>query len=382
MMKLFRTTNQILNRHSGQLLLLGTALVGARNWQLWQRDKQLVRQLCQQRPAQPVLNRTPKVSVLVAAWNESQRITAHINSFLALNYPDIELILCAGGSNDTFQKAKQFASDKIQVLEQYPGEGKQHALARCYELALGEIIYLTDADCLFDEQALLHMLAPIINEGEQVTTGSSRPLNEQLDKLFPAYIWAADTVSNAISSDYVQGLLGRNAAITRQVLEQSGGLDFVAHTGTDYQLARRLLAAGVKLRHASNSVIASEFPENLEVYRKKQSRWLRNLLIYGRQYGAKQDVQATVKTVAVGTFMTLVPLIAPLAGRKLLLPWSLLVMYAVCSKVRYAAFTAHLYQRKVSIKLIASLIPLTLLDFAVWASPTLDLLNSKRRTMW
>ena len=45
------------------------------------------------------------------------------------------------------------------------------ALARCYDRSSGEIIYLTDADCLFDGEALARLLAPIMNEGEQVTTG-------------------------------------------------------------------------------------------------------------------------------------------------------------------------------------------------------------------
>lgn len=382
LLKLFKQLYTLANRHAAPLLAAGLVAVAARNWQLWQRDKALAAKLLAEPSPLPVLDRTPEVSVLVAAWNEAERIEAHLRSFLALTYPDLELILCAGGNDDTFERAARYTCDRIHLLKQYPGEGKQHALARCFELAKGEIIYLTDADCLYSDEALLRLLAPLVNAGDAVATGACRPLDDQLKALLPVYLWASDTVSTVRSPEYVEGLLGRNAAVTRAALAQAGGLDFVARTGTDYQLARRLLSAGFAIRLVKDSIVPTEYPASLAVYRRKQARWLKNLLIYGRQYGAKQDLRATQRTVLTGSAMLAMPLASLLFGPGLLVFWCWLVAYACLSKTRYLFFTADLYKQKVSSRLLFSLLPLVLVDFAVWSLPGIDLLYRERRDQW
>lgn len=370
------------HRNPGKLFLIGLAGVAVYNWRQWQRDKALAARLRSARTPIPKLSRTPKVSALVAAWNEHEHIDAHIRSFLALTYPDIELILCAGGDDDTLERARRYASERVIVLEQHPGEGKQRALARCLEHASGEVIYLTDADCRFNDEALLRLLAPIVEEGEQVATGCSRPLDIQYHKLLPGYLWISDVVSAAQRSDYNDGLLGRNTALKRQTLDSIGGFDFAAPTGTDYQLAKRLLRAGVPIRYVGTSVVPSEYPETLHEYRRKQARWLRNLLVYGPQYGATRDVQATVKTMAVGAGMLLAPASSIVLGRSVLLIWWLLIAHAASSKLRYALFTARLCRWPVPKRLLFGLIPLTLIDFAIWVQPVIDLLHPRRRVQW
>ncbi len=118
----------------------------------------------------------PKVSVLVAAWNEADNIDDHIRSFLALGYPNAELVLCAGGDDDTSARATQRAADaRVKVFAQRPGEGKQAALRRVLSAADGEVIMLTDADCEFTDEAFLRLVAPIAAGEAVVTTGGSEP---------------------------------------------------------------------------------------------------------------------------------------------------------------------------------------------------------------
>jgi glycosyltransferase involved in cell wall biosynthesis len=373
---------QLAGRHAGALYIAGLVAVGIYNWRLWWRDRKLADRLRSEWAPPPDLVRAPKVSILVAAWNEHDTIDAHIRSFLELRYPNIELILCAGGADDTLDRARRYASERTIVLEQRPGEGKQRALARCLAQASGEIIYLTDADCLYTDEALTRILGPLVVDGEQAATGGSRPLDPQLNKLLPSYLWPADATSSARHPAYGTGLLGRNAAVTRRALDRIGGLDFPAPTGTDYQLARRLIGQGIAIRHVGASVVPSKYPETLRIYRRKRSRWLRNLLIYGRRHGSKQDLYVTLKTIAVGALMLLTPLAAVVFRGAVLAPWSLLVAHAVGSKLRYTLFTARLYRRPVSARLLAALAPLTLIDFAIWALPILDMLDPRRRDQW
>ena len=382
MIKLLTKLNRSLERHSGKLFGIGLGLVLFRNWRQWQADKVLVGQLQQEQQALPELSHTPKISVLVAAWNEQPHLKTHLESFLNLTYPQIELVLCAGGTDGTLELAHRYAGARVKVLEQLPGEGKQRALAKAYTLAAGEIIYLTDADSVYEQAALTHLLAPIINGGEQVTTGSMRPLVGQQYHFLPAYLWAVDTAANLYSPEYVKGLLGANTAVTRQALESSGGLDFAAPTGTDYQLGKRLGRSGYKIRLAKSSVIATSYPQNLGTYRRRQSRWLRNLLVYGKQYGAEKDLRQSYQTITIGVIMTLLPLTSPISGKKGLSGWGILLAQAVSSKVRYNLITARLSGRAVPLKLWLGLLPMSLIDFVIWGLPALDLLVGRKKIAW
>lgn len=382
MKRQLRTIRTAANPYAGSALGIGLAGVAWHNWRAWQRDKTLAERIAAQRTAAPTLAHTPKVSAIVAAWNESVRIDDHLRSFLALAYPNIELILIAGGDDDTLLRAQGYAGERVIVLEQQPGEGKQRALARGYTHATGDLIYLIDADCLFSDEALTRLIAPIVNEGEQVATGTSRPLDQQFDQLLPRYVWSADVMASVQHVAYSQGLLGRNAVVTRTALEQIGGLDFPARTGTDYQFARRLIQSGINIRYVGASIVPSAYAQDVRSYRHKQSRWLRNLLIHGRRYNARHDVLVTQRTVATGMIMLLLPLLALVFGPFLLTLWLLLVAHATFAKLRYVRFAARVHNRPLPKRMLASLLPLTLLDFVVWASPIIDLLTRKRREQW
>lgn len=382
MMRVLRQCTNLMNRNAPTILATGLAGIVWHNWRLWQRDKALADRLQRERQTLPVLSRTPKISVLVAAWNEGARIDDHLRSFLALTYPQIELVLCAGGSDNTLVRAQRYASERVIVLEQRPGEGKQRALARCYAQATGEMIYLTDADCIFNNEALVRLIDPIINEGEQAATGTIRPLDEQLDKPLPDYIWTLDVVRGAQTGTYTTGLRGASAMLTRRAIEGIGGLHFAARTGTDYQLARRLLRQGLAIRYVDSAVIASEYAETLREHRQRQSRWLRNLLVHGWRDGAISDVVVTLRTIGVGVVMLLAPALPGPIGKIARMPWALLLVHAILSKVRYARFAAQLHGHALPKRRLLALPALALIDFAVWASPIVDMLSVQRRNRW
>jgi cellulose synthase/poly-beta-1,6-N-acetylglucosamine synthase-like glycosyltransferase len=349
---------------------------------LWHRDKKLADHFQEKILTVPALSRTPKVTALVAAWNEHEHIDSHIRSFLGLAYPKIELILCAGGTDDTLQRAQRYAGEHVMVLEQYPGEGKQRALARCFQHATGEIIFLTDADSVYVDTALTRLLIPLVEEGEQVVTGSKRPLDEQSDKLLPNYLFASEVVWNARQPVYIKGLQGANTAITRQALNRINGLDFPARTGTDYLLAQRLIRYGIAIRHVSTSVVPTDYPQTIQAYLRQRSRWLRNLLIHGLYYRSKEDVWMTVKTIIIGMLMLVMPLSVFIFGRTALIAWFLLAAHAIMCKVRYVLFMAQIYDCKLSLWMFTSLVPLTLIDFVAWTMPIIDLTSARKREKW
>jgi cellulose synthase/poly-beta-1,6-N-acetylglucosamine synthase-like glycosyltransferase len=360
--------------------LLGLVGVMSLNVARWKAER---RQTTSAEPIGSVnLPSKPSITAVVAAWNEVEHIEELIRSFRELGYPEIDLVVCAGGTDGTFERAQRLSGARVQVIQQHSGEGKQRALAKCLEYATGEIIYLTDADCLFSDDALELLLEPLISNGESVATGTSHPLPTQSDSLLAQHLWARDLAASRRNGEYINGILGRNAAIRREAIDAIGGLDFHAPTGTDYHLARRLINAGYKIRYIPSSSVPSEYPSSISEYRKKQSRWLRNLLLFGRQYNARDDIVATGTTMALGTVMTLLPLSGLILGRLAWSIWLIMLTHAALVRIRHMIIAVRHSQQPFPPIYPVAVFALTMLDFIVCALPVIDLADNKKRRAW
>jgi len=183
-------------------------------------------------------NRAEKVSVLVAAWNEADAIDRCIKSITSLSYHHKELVVCAGGDDGTYDSARQHENGSVRVLKQAPREGKQRALRRCLTASTGEIIFLTDADCVLTDEVFEATLEPILDGREVAATGSYEPLAEQRDLPLVTYQWAIQLYGRIHADAYSAGLLGANCAVRRADLERSGRFAAEAPPGPDSALAR------------------------------------------------------------------------------------------------------------------------------------------------
>jgi len=387
-MNILRTLWNHLNEYATHLLVVGLGAAILWNWRQWRQDRALALRLQAMHPASPAPLLPspqrpcplPKVSVLVAAWNEAAMIQRHIQSFLGLRYPDKELVLCAGGEDGTYDLACPYAGEQVIVLEQRAGEGKQRALQRCLEYARGEVLFLSDADCLLDEESFERTLQPLLDGREVAASGASQPLPEQQSRPFVLHQWCADLYVQAHTPDYIAGLLGRNCAVRREALQAAGGFTAPVSTGTDYYLAKRLLRAGYAIRWVRDSVIATRYPDTWHSLWRRQSRWLRNLLLHGPRLGAYQEVWMALRTSLAGWAMLLLPFLALVTGPVLLALWAVLLAHAFLAKMRYARF-AHWYQGIAIARKQYALTPLYLfVDFIAWAMPLVDLLL--RRHEW
>jgi glycosyltransferase involved in cell wall biosynthesis len=370
------------NQHTGKLFLLGLGAVLWHNWRQWQRDRARLASLPPTAPAPDWRSwpEQPRVSILVAAWNEAGAIRDHIESVQRLTYPNKELILCAGGEDDTYQISLACADEQVIVLPQKAGEGKQAALRKSLPHATGEILFLTDADCLLDEAAFLSSLAPLVLEGEQVTTGSSRPLSRQRSHPFVLHQWAADAYVDARRPESAAGLFGRNCAVRRTALEEAGAFDADVRTGTDYYLAERLKAAGYRLRFIPESLIETRYAETFHSYARRQSRWIRNLLIHGPAFGATDLVGQALRTALLGWIMILMPLSALVVGPVALVLWGLLFAQSFLARIRYLGFLRARHGIHLNSEQVVRTPAHLLADFCTWSRSLFDLLL--RRDRW
>jgi cellulose synthase/poly-beta-1,6-N-acetylglucosamine synthase-like glycosyltransferase len=366
--------------NAGWLLTIGLiGLIALHIW-LFRRDQARIQPLDPSVPF-PTLRAHPKVSVLVAAWNEADHISAHIESFQALRYPNKELIVCAGGADGTYAIALRCAGDSIIVLEQQPGEGKQRALRRCYARASGEIIFLTDADGLLSDMAFEHTLAPILNDGERVVTGRCHPLTSQRDRAIVAQHWLKESYVHSRWGAYTGGILGCNAALTRAALDGAGAFAADVPTGTDLHLAKMLLERGERIRFAASSSVETYFQESFAPYRRQQARWLRNQVIWGLKFRSRSDIISGMTPMGIGIGLIalfVIGLFSPLA----LAVWGLLLAHMLMSRARYLLIGGQLEHYPVGVGLLIRLPLFTLIDVIVWASAAFELIDSRRRARW
>lgn len=373
-----------LDRWALPLAGIGLATVAAYNWRLWQKDKVRLAELKALPPPLPLASwsQLPLVSVLVAAWNEAAYIEGHIESFLSLRYPHKELILCAGGTDETYALAQRYVSQIVKVLAQQPGEGKQRALARAFPETEGEIIFLTDADCLLDDGAFESTLFPVTEGTEQVCTGGSRPLDEQLDDPFVVAQAFNQLYSSVHTPTYVEGLLGRNCAVARTVLEQSKGLLAEAPTGTDYVLAKHLLKTGAKIRFLASSQVHTSYPTTVTDYISQQSRWLKNLLLRGHEYRDWIHVKHALLTSFMGLTMLLTPFMSFIFGRLGALLTLLIWSVPLLSRLRYGRLGVQLWPTSTPTRLY-DLVRVMVADFVAWSRVlVIDIWNVKGTIRW
>ncbi len=377
-------TRRWADRHAGGLFLLGLGAVLLRQWQLWQRDQ---RKLTEIKAAPPLPDlkdwpRLPKVSALVAAWNEAEHIRAHIESFLKLRYPHKQLVLVAGGEDGTFELAQPFAGEQVLVLRQAPGEGKQRALYHGLKMASGEIIYLTDADCRLDDESFERVAFPIAAGLEDAVTGRFAPLVEQRSHPFVQMQWCVDHYGRSWMGDYLPGLIGRNAAVSRGLLAETGDFSHPVQIGTDYVLARQILALGRRIAYRHHSLVATEFHTAMPGYLRQQTRWMRNILIHGKDFGAKNQSGDALRQCISGALL-LMSSVAALVGKGAAAAgWVILITYAWLSRSRYLWFGQQSLGLRIDRRAYLLAPFFFLLDQIMLASALVSYLSGKNRMRW
>jgi cellulose synthase/poly-beta-1,6-N-acetylglucosamine synthase-like glycosyltransferase len=112
------------------------------------------------RPAREPLVELPRVSLIVAAYDEEQVIAAKVRNALELDYPRdrLELIVASDGSTDrTVELAERAGADLVLDL---PNGGKVRAQDQGVERASGDILAFSDANTTLERDALSRLVEP------------------------------------------------------------------------------------------------------------------------------------------------------------------------------------------------------------------------------
>jgi cellulose synthase/poly-beta-1,6-N-acetylglucosamine synthase-like glycosyltransferase len=103
---------------------------------------------------------TPRISVLIAAYNEEEAIERKIQQTLALEYPadQIEVLVLSDCSTDhTDEIVKAFPDSRVRLVRMPERRGKTFAQNIGVKEATGDVIIFSDATAIYHPKALLYL---------------------------------------------------------------------------------------------------------------------------------------------------------------------------------------------------------------------------------
>lgn len=271
----------------------------------------------------------PSVSILAPAYNEGATIIENVRSLLAIYYSNIEVIILNDGSkDDTLQKlieaydlekinffvryqiktkevrgvykSKNPVYKKLVVVDKVNG-GKADALNVGINIASKDYIVCIDVDCVLEQDALLKMVKPFMEETNAkviATGGVVRIANSCIiedGKLVKVHL-PKDYLPRVQTLEYIRAfLLGRMAwarmnglmlisgafgAFDKEIVIKCGGYDHNT-VGEDMELVVRMRRymeeRNLKYRVAyiPDPLCWTEAPTSATILRRQRNRWTR-----------------------------------------------------------------------------------------------------------
>lgn len=272
---------------------------------------------------------TPSITLIVAAYNEEVGLASGVRAILGLHYPSFDVVIVDDGSTDgTFAELERafglVPSPKVmsteittigRVLSTWVGEAgrltvirKENAGSRADALnvglnaATGTLVCMVDADSMLEEDALLRVVRPFIDDPLRVVaTGGvicigngcefvgGRLRRVAMPRAWTARIQVVEYLRSfllgRVGWSKLDGLLiisGAFGLFRRDVVMELGGLD-PQSLGEDAELVARLhhdlrrQKRDYRVVFVSDPVCWTEVPESVAILARQRRRWSRGL---------------------------------------------------------------------------------------------------------
>jgi exo-beta-1,3-glucanase (GH17 family) len=221
-------------------------------------------------PALAAPENPPRMSVIVCTRNGAATLRTCLESLVALNYPDFEVLVIDDGSTDpTAEIAQSF--DRV-LYHRQEHAGLSVARNRGMQLATGTVLAYTDDDCIAHPGWLLH-LSHAFSETDAVAAGGPNippPPRSRTERLVAAAPGApAHVLLDDVEAEHLPGC---NLAIRKVALAAIGGFraEFVA-AGDDVDVCWRLREAGGRLIFVPGAMVWHHRRFTIPAYLKQQS---------------------------------------------------------------------------------------------------------------
>ncbi|MEP7109076.1 MAG: sulfatase-like hydrolase/transferase [Ferruginibacter sp.] len=277
-------------------------------------------------------NYSPSVTILAPAYNEGANIIENVRSLLSIHYNQLELIVINDGSKDDSMQKLKDAYDlevvdflyhvhipakevkavyksrnsvykKLIVIDKVNG-GKADALNTGINLASNQYLVCIDVDCILEQDALLKLVKPFIEEtGKRViATGgvvriansciiqNGRLVDVNLPKEFLPRVQTLEYIRafllGRMAWSRLNGLLlisGAFGAFDREIVIKAGGYDHKT-VGEDMELVVRMRRymeehdIPYKVAYIPDPLCWTEAPGSFKILGRQRNRWTRGTI--------------------------------------------------------------------------------------------------------
>lgn len=244
----------------------------------------------------------PRISVVVPAYNEEEKIRETINSISDAEYPEMkEIIIVNDGSTDrTAEIVEEIAgkNHEVKLLDVERG-GKSNAINKGIEISSGEIIVVIDADSLIGKNSLVEIVKPFSDDSVGGVSGIIRGIETKNPLTWFQdfeYILSSGWrfICDKVDGTYIFPGIG---AFRKGALIEVGG--FSDDTlSEDFDIGIRLRKRGYKLV-MSRARIYTQVPRTFVGLAKQRMRWGKGTIQVIRKHS---DVLLNRKFGSVGIY--------------------------------------------------------------------------------
>ena len=274
----------------------------------------------------------PGISVIAPAYNEAANIIENVRSMLSIHYNALELIVINDGSKDDslqkliiaydlykinvfvneqiptkkikgIYKSNHLAFSKLLVVDKENG-GKADALNAGVNIAANAYIVCVDVDCVLEQDALLKMIKPFLEETKVGVIASGgvirianncriengRLLEINLPRKFLPRVQTLEYIRafllGRMAWSRLNGLLlisGAFGAFDKEIVIRCGGYN-IKTVGEDMELIVRMrrymeeTKQPYKVTFIPDPLCWTEAPDTLKILGRQRNRWTRGTI--------------------------------------------------------------------------------------------------------
>lgn len=264
----------------------------------------------------------PFVTVIVPAYNEELVIKNTLNSLLASEYENYEIIVVDDGSRDKTSEIvrESFSNNERVRLLTVSNAGKAAALNLALRQAQGEVVIALDADTLFSPLTIGALAKRFADPRLGAVAGNAKVGNRvNILTRWQAleYITAQNMDRRAFATlNCITVVPGAVGAWRKTLLEQAGG--FPSDTlAEDQDLTLAIRRLGYNIGYEEDAIAWTEAPDNLKSLAKQRFRWAYGTLQCMRKhmdalFRPRFGALGFVALPNVWIFQVLFPLISPI----------------------------------------------------------------------
>ncbi|MGE5439849.1 MAG: glycosyltransferase [Bacteroidota bacterium] len=197
----------------------------------------------------------PSVSVIVSARNEEENIGRCLNSLDRLEYPEgkIEIIIVDDSSTDSTRKiVEDFISGKPKfkcICTTHKVDhlkGKTNALANAIEIAKGEVILTTDADCQVQPEWARSIASYYEEDVAMVCGYTTQEATDQFSGMqMLDFMYLLTVAAGSMNLNFPLSCIGNNMSYRKSAYKEIGGYEALKFSVTeDFNLLKAMFKLG------------------------------------------------------------------------------------------------------------------------------------------